>query len=314
MAKAKLLPGLSADTALKDAATAILLTRSDEVTEHLRSFVETEGATALHASRTAVRRLRTALATLGEPLREADRDEAGSRLRKLFKRLGRGRDLDVKLELIGRLAPKLRGDLRQERARRYQKARRGAKKFMRDGVLRTLRAAVTDSLVLRAEGLPPSFAARSLQEGADALLTPLTDDLLKRIKAARASQDAETMHTLRLSVKRMRDTLEMLQGALPELGGWQKRLAALAGVLGELHDLDVLIEELSARLLSETRKKRRAELEAVLRRAQTLSGRLTSEAQARLSKQALQRIELDLRNARAGSFFSDPSSERAPLH
>lgn len=308
MAKAKLLPGLSADTALKDAATAILITRSDELTQHLRDFLGNDSVTTLHASRTAARRLRTAMQTLGVTLPEEDRDAAMSRLRKVFKRLGKARDLDVKLELIGRSAPKLRAELREQRTRRYKKARRAAKKFIDTGVLRKLRAAVTDSLVLRAEGLEPSFAAQTLKTGADRILTPLTDDLLKRIKGARESQDPEVLHRLRISVKAERDALEMLQGALPQLGGWQKRLAALAGVLGDVHDVDVLLEELVVRLGRETKKKRRGELEALVKRAHTVRERLTSEAEARVSKQALQRLELDLRNARAGSFFEDPSA------
>jgi CHAD domain-containing protein len=308
MAKAKLLPGLSADTALKDAATAILLTRSDEVSEQLKAFLDSDSATALHGSRTAVRRLRTAIDTLAKPLPDADRDAARARLRKVFKRLGKGRDLDVQLELIGRTAPKLRSELREQRERRYRKARKAAKAFLRDGTLRSLRAAVTDSLVLRAAGHSPEFAAKTLKSGADEILTPLTDELLKKIRGASGSDDPEAMHRLRLAVKKMRDALEMLQGALPQLGGWQKRLAALATVLGDLHDVDVLQEELRGALLDAKKNKRRTELERLIKHAETKRQRLLAEADARVSKQALQRLDTDLRNARAGSFFEDPST------
>lgn len=307
MAKAKLLPGLSADTALKDAATAILLTRSDEVAEHLAGLLASDSATALHGSRTAVRRLRTAMDTLATTLPQADRDEAMRRLRKLFKRLGKARDLDVTLELIGRSAPLLRNDLRDQREGRYKKARKAAKKFLRDGTLRKLRAAVTDALVLRAVGLDAEFAAKTLKSGTDQILTPLTDELLKKLRGAGESQDPETMHKLRLSVKKERDALEMLQGALPQLGGWQKRLAALATVLGDLHDVDVLIEDLHERQEGAGRK-RRGELDRLIKSAEVKRQRLLAEADARVSKQALKRLDTDLRNARAGSFFEDPSA------
>ncbi|MFL5318730.1 MAG: CHAD domain-containing protein [Myxococcaceae bacterium] len=304
MAKARPLPGLTADTPLKDAATAILLTRADEVADALSDFLDDESATSLHACRTSIRRFRTAVEAFAAPVPEDVRGPASKQLKKLFKALGKARDVDVGAELLGRGAPRLREELESKRERRYRRARKATKKFLRKNVLPELRSAVTDHLVLRADPLPEPYAQRTLREGADAVLTPLTDALLKRIKDANEKRDVETLHQLRLAVKQERDALEMLSGALPVLGSWQKRLAQIATVLGDLHDLDVMDERVSKRMDDGAGKKTRKELERVEGKLKEQRDRLHAEADARISAKSLQKLSTELKDARAHAFFA----------
>lgn len=303
MAKARPLPGLDAATALKDAAAAILITRADEVLDALKAFVDEESATALHDSRTAVRRYRTALNAFGAPLPEALRTDAQQRMKKLFKPLGKARDLDVQMELVGRRAPRLRDELLRRKERRYRKALKAAKKFLKRDVLVQVRAAVTDHLVLRVDLLPPAYAEQTLREGADQILTPLTDELLKRIKHAQEDRNPETLHQLRIGAKHERDALEMLAGALPVLGSWQKRLAKLADNLGDLHDLDVLKADIEGHR-AEAKKKWQRELERLSEHVDQKRDQLLAEAEIRIAPAALDKLAAELKDARAHAFFA----------
>ncbi|HEX3269797.1 MAG TPA: CHAD domain-containing protein [Ktedonobacterales bacterium] len=72
----------------------------------------------------------------------------------------------------------------------------------------------------------------------------------KREHEARAGDDPEGVHDVRVAVRRLRSALALLESApgfdADDLKRWRKRLKGLAAALGAVRDLDVQLERLSA--------------------------------------------------------------------
>jgi len=104
MAKARPIPGLSAEMRYSDAATATIAVRSDELFEHAAGVLDVTQIEAVHAMRVATRRLRSVL-EFYEPC--LDGDQLGPILDEvcdLADVLGQRRDPDVELEALAGFA------------------------------------------------------------------------------------------------------------------------------------------------------------------------------------------------------------------
>ena len=104
MAKARPIPGLSAEMRYSDAATATIAVRSDELFEHAAGVLDVTQIEAVHAMRVATRRLRSVL-EFYEPCLDGDQlapilDEVC----ELADVLGQRRDPDVELEALSGFA------------------------------------------------------------------------------------------------------------------------------------------------------------------------------------------------------------------
>jgi CHAD domain-containing protein len=64
----------------------------------------------------------------------------------------------------------------------------------------------------------------------------------------RASSDAEAVHDARVATRRLRSDLKTLEPYLAPVEGLRAELGWLGGLLGEVRDLDVLIERMRARI------------------------------------------------------------------
>ena len=109
----------------------------------------------------------------------------------------------------------------------------------------------------RGAGMPKVFRALGLEGGAAAAVTPferlraLLREQLREIHAhdpgTRLGEDPESLHDMRVAVRRTRALLraggDLLASDTSELAG---RLKALGQVLGDVRDLDVLLEHLNA--------------------------------------------------------------------
>ena len=84
----------------------------------------------------------------------------------------------------------------------------------------------------------------------------------------RLGEDAEELHDMRVATRRMRAALKLFSRALPERADqYRDELKWVAGVLGEVRDLDVQIEEMEA-LVSGAEEEDREALEGVVRAMQ----------------------------------------------
>lgn len=190
-------------------------------------------ASALHQSRVAMRRLRSAFTLFRPALRDAQYDRLREELRWFTSQLGEARNLDVYLEreLVDEERRALTGD-RQHAYRRVIEAMKSQK----------LRALVLDLVGWVAVGdwrsnpqaLRPiaRFAEKRLDKLWVTIAGPAADIAL---------MDEFDRHELRIQVKKMRYAVEFLRGVFPAAVKKQKRFAAevegLQEALGKLNDL-----------------------------------------------------------------------------
>ncbi|CAB5034826.1 unannotated protein [freshwater metagenome] len=100
MAKARPIPGLSAQMRYSDAATATIAVRSEELFDHAAGVLDVTNIEAVHAMRVATRRLRSVL-EFYEPC--LDRDQLKPILKQvcdLADVLGQRRDPDVEIQAL----------------------------------------------------------------------------------------------------------------------------------------------------------------------------------------------------------------------
>jgi CHAD domain-containing protein len=206
---------------------------------------------AIHDVRVATRRLQEVLDLFAPALPEKERERLRRRARRIRKSLAEVRDVDVLVDVVGRL-----------RADPTRRASRGL-------------AALERKLLMSAAGLrhglglfarPATERGRGLRIGgirkrATALLAlPVastdsrTEAAAQRFASARAREvraalpaarrgRAEALHRLRVAVKRYRYCLETLEAW--GRGPLEDEIARARGIqekLGAVHDLDVLIE------------------------------------------------------------------------
>ena len=103
MAKARDIPGLSADLPFREAAALAVGTRADEVWEHERRAVDTGDIEGVHDMRVATRRLRAALEIFQPCFPKKRHRKALREVKDLADLLGARRDPDVMIERLRRI-------------------------------------------------------------------------------------------------------------------------------------------------------------------------------------------------------------------
>lgn len=223
-----------------------------EAFAHELPELEAGSVEALHHTRVASRRLREML-----PLLELDRDvtrKLARRLRKVTKRLGVVRELDVlvlhihELTKNNRYSPtalrRLAGEVAQERAasRRRLSAKLSTAKLERlvrklEGVLKRLESGNTTTHPSRTKG-----AGRAGLWALDARVAQRGVRVHAAIDAAGAVYAPVHLHGVRVAVKRLRYAAELVaETTRKRIAGDITRLKAAQDLLGQLHDLEVLL-------------------------------------------------------------------------
>ena len=211
-----------------------LHSRMSRVLKELHRLRKSADADAVHDLRVAIRRCRS-VATVMEEI-DGDRTwRAVKKLpRRLFRTLGVLRDLHVLEDWVKRLASpddplraRLLEVLEDRQATPHDQVRRAIRAFDQDAWERLARTAPQ-----RARLVPPnSLTAHCLA------LERYEDFRRLHVRAVRTEAPAP-WHALRVGLKRFRYTVENL---LPERSAiWDESLAEMQGLLGEVHDLDVL--------------------------------------------------------------------------
>jgi len=237
---------------VRDAAHEAIARQVRELRRQERLVVREGTPDPVHDMRVATRRLRAALAVfrgvavLPKPARRR-------RLRWLARQLGRVRDLDVRVTLIGeQYLPHVIGaeaarvggllaDLAERRARAYARLRRG----LRRGRTRRLGEA------LAAWVRKPGFAGEA-DPGAARFMVEAVDVAAQRVAGHEAMREAlpsaEALHDLRIAVKRLRYTLDFHGEACGLAYDAERTLSReLQDCLGELRDHDLLLAGLAER-------------------------------------------------------------------
>lgn len=234
---------LGDDMKVAEAVTAIILAcvRHFRLNEDL--VLAKRDPSALHQARVAMRRLRAGLSLFGPAIRDEEFAALREEIRWFTGSLGDARNLDVFLKRHGeQLQPKERRKVERARTKAYDAALGAIQsQRLRDLMLDLLSWLETGEWRRgRKAGLPiRTFAERRL------------DRQWARVHARGAqlqSLDEESLHQLRIDIKKMRYAVEFL-GSLyrrQEVKTFTAALEAIQETLGELND------EVTARALFET--------------------------------------------------------------
>ena len=208
--------------------------RMRRVLKELRCVRKSADAEAVHDLRVAIRRCRS-LAVVMEEVDGHRTWKAMKRLpRKLFRALGALRDLHVLEAWVKQLASAddpLRAELldvlEHRQAGPQHQVRRSIRQFDQHAWERLARTAPTRARLVS----PNSLTAQCLA------LERYEEFRRLHARAVRTATPAP-WHALRVGLKRFRYAVEIL---LPERSAeWDDRLGQIQGLLGEIHDLDVL--------------------------------------------------------------------------
>jgi CHAD domain-containing protein len=230
-----------------DLARQILAARGADVVEARRRVSRRGSAASIHDLRVATRRLQAALEVFGPRLPERPLRRLDRRARLIRRQLGQARNARVLRALLRRLRVPPDGDESRLVTSLVRRLDRPARKGRRDlRILPGIKKRIQTLLQALSER-PERSVAPAGRPGGRA--TPPAAALPDRVEAvARAARlagdsDPESMHRLRIAIKRYRYVLEVLSEAgAPALQPSIHRARGLQRELGRLHDLDILIE------------------------------------------------------------------------
>ena len=259
MAKADDINGLDCGGDVAAGMVLVLRTRLAEMCALRAAALDWSDPEGVHDMRVASRRLRSAVRDFAPYLRGR---LPGKRLRLLADALGAVRDADVALIALADLGreaePEIDAGLRllvTERCRQREEVRALLELVLEEAALAALQekflrrlARVSDKPAAGARHRDRGDALSFRDAGREIALARLAE-LLAEGRAIYRPHAERRLHRLRIAAKRLRYALELFAPC------WGEQLTAAAGEvaelqksLGELHDCDVWIAELGARL------------------------------------------------------------------
>ena len=201
----------------------------------------------LHAFRVAIRRLRSLLRAYRPWMGRVAGRKVRRRLRDLTLATNDQRDADVQIgwlfaqrkRLAANELPGYSWMLRRLRDRKRRAHRSAGRELGRDfaDIVRMMGNRLDD-----AEG-PES---RSFRDAFLELLGPGIDGLRQSLDAITGADDEESVHRSRIRIKRLRYLIEPLRRESEEARAAVRQLKELQALLGELHDMHVLEDELGS--------------------------------------------------------------------
>ena len=252
--------GTGQPTSSAEAVARMIIRATDRIQSH-HAAARLGDPEGVHQMRVATRRLRSDLRSFAPLVDEPWSLGVQTDLAWLADALGQVRDSDV---MTQRLAHKA-SDLRPATDLLFQRldAQAGQRREALHEVLRSDRYRMLLETLVRAAQNPP--LARDAGRAISAMsvhIAPLWDKVVAAAHKAADTPSDDTLHTLRIRVKRVRYAAEALADTLPRSRGPERlarRAAKLQGILGEHQDAAV-----AQRVLHEAAAAEEAELEFVI--------------------------------------------------
>jgi CHAD domain-containing protein len=220
----------------------LLHKRLEQFTRMLHGLDE-GGIRALHRTRVASRRLREILPVLQVDAVLARR--LGRRLRKVTRRLGAVRELDVLCLLIGELQESGRYD--GPAIRRLAAAVGDERARARDRLLAKLPTGELHRIARKLDKIASDMKMRDSSRGwrwaVEARVTHRASVLKDALVDAGALYLPERLHLVRIAIKKLRYAREVLAEASGvSISGELRTLKRSQDILGRLHDVQVLLD------------------------------------------------------------------------
>ena len=236
---------------------------SKELNERFKDFVDERKATldpkktnGVHDMRVAIRRLRSLITDFEDLIDVKPVKSVRKVLKKDARSLGKVRDQDVYIKALEKLRIKVRG---KPHARAVTKLIEDSRKLRKEAYLRITKplskASLDDLSDEFSQAMDSALDKSALSRPAKltAAARQAVEARLKKLgKCGRNiydPADQKGLHKFRIAVKRLRYSMEafapVLNGSLRPLA---ERAATLQSLLGDIHDCDVWINRLAARL------------------------------------------------------------------
>lgn len=255
MANPKRINHLRPDLRWASAAESILASRVIEVFSHERGVREGVDPEAVHDMRVALRRLQAALRLFRACYPPKRLRRYRLRLRRLLQALGAVRDQDIIIDALSHHAGASPDPVSEALARMVSEQRAARQRELASS-LRLLdklqRANFAEAMVRFVRGARRFRRGVSLGRFADEVAVIAQNALSNwndRRREAQGRDDSETLHRMRVAVKRLRYTLELCR--LAKVHEYQERVersAEMQQILGDVHDADLLVQSLARSL------------------------------------------------------------------
>ncbi|MEK6334171.1 MAG: CHAD domain-containing protein [Acidobacteriota bacterium] len=266
MAKRKRIPGLHCSASADKMVRLVLRTQLKKMCSLRDLALDWSDPEGVHDMRVLSRRLRSAVSDFKPYLSKGTLPRL--KLRAIARSLGAVRDEDVALIALDGLKAKAKEGaaegieiLEEERRLKQNKARFALEKALEQTAMDDFRKDYLNKLRSIGVALP----TRSSSQGANVepaqfwqLGAGIIEGRLKEFTAASrfiySPFEINQLHELRILAKRLRYAIELFATCWgDEMEGIAKEVAAMQTALGELHDCDVWIQDLSRRLRARSR-------------------------------------------------------------
>jgi CHAD domain-containing protein len=238
----------------RESSRLLALSYLDEISLAEQRLGANEDADALHDFRVGLRRLRSALSAYREPLEGSVTGKMRRQIRRLARSTNAGRDIEVQLDWLRRRA----GVLAPEDGPGYhwllgRLEERKEQAFARDLADVTTRFAETGEKFRKALGIlrieltngrthhEPSFG-----EATGELIRLQVARVREELGAIRNAADIEQVHGTRIALKRLRYLIEPVVRHNRRARALVRRFKEAQDLLGEYHDLHVLLASLAS--------------------------------------------------------------------
>lgn len=259
MARAKEIAEINSSANALDWAAEVLRVRFAEILSLREKALNSDDIEGVHEMRVAIRRLRSALRDFSPLMKSPLLKESKRDLKQLAANLGEARDQDVAIAAL----EKLHDNAKNEHVKNDIEKKIEKRRAVRDETQKQLEKKLDPTLL---ESLHEHFS-KAIAEiiGKDGKVSKLTAKETGREVISKGMQEfcdlSESLynpfnqlklHELRISAKRLRYAIELFTVCWGEkVKPFAKEISDMQTYLGELHDCDIWIENLSQRLSKE---------------------------------------------------------------
>ncbi len=260
MAKAKEITGLDCAADALEWAATVLRVRFDEVIELRGAALDFSDIEGVHAMRVATRRLRSALRDFLPLMKKRPLSRVRKNLKRIADALGAVRDQDVAILALEHL--QAAGEIDQineqikEGIEKLLDERRAARETVQTNLIQTLdidrltklqanfTAALDKAVRKNKRTRVVSFNEAGREAVADSL-----QELCDLGASVYEPFNIERLHEMRIAAKRLRYAVELFTACWGErIAPFAIEIAEMQSFLGEVHDCDVWLENLSVRM------------------------------------------------------------------
>lgn len=256
MAKAKEITGLDCAADANLWAAEVLRVRFEEIAEARGAALNSDDIEGVHQMRVATRRLRSALRDFAPLMRRRPMKKMKRDLKRVADALGAARDEDVAIVALERLQSEAKDEQVKTGVEKLIAERRATRERAQLDLMEKLAVTAIDDLQTRftaaiAEATKRKKSARvvSFNEAGRAAVSESLREFCDLSRSLYEPFNIEELHELRIAAKRLRYAIELFTACWGKaIAPFAAEIAEMQSFLGEVHDADVWIDDLSGRL------------------------------------------------------------------